>query len=79
LSAGGIPKANQIIGAILNQVEIEGDNFADHPAESIEIGGFPLSKMFALFVGKILFLVFGGIVNAVPELLGEEWSELAPP
>jgi hypothetical protein len=71
--------ADDVIGFVFDQIEIEADDFADHSAKALHVGGLPFAEMRGFFVSEIFLLVLGGIVHAMAQLLAKERGELAAP
>ena len=64
---------------MLDEVEIEGDDFADDAAVAVEILRLPAAEIGGFVVGEIFLFVFGGVVDAMAELVAKVWSEFAAP
>src|ERR1700690_3066863 len=79
LSFRGSPITNQVIRFVLDQVEIERDDLANHATKTVEVRRLPFAKVQGFVVREIFFLVLGRIVNAVAQLVSQERRKLLPP
>jgi len=79
LLGGGVPVADEVVGLVLDQVKIRGDDFADRAAEALEISRLPVREICDLLSGEALPRLLGGIVDALAELVAKKRHQLAPP
>src|ERR1700722_12486846 len=75
----GIPGANQIIGLIFDEVQIEGDDLAYYAPETVEGGRFPLAEIRDFFRGDVFLFICGRVVDTMSEIFSHERAELATP
>src|SRR5215470_2606230 len=73
-----VPIADNGVGAVLDQVKIVGDDLLHGAAEAIEVCLLPGAELARLGFSQVLQLVFGGIVNLVPQLLERRGDSQTP-
>src|SRR5258708_36242123 len=71
--------ANQVVGFVFYQVEIEVNDLAHGAPKSLHICSLPTTEMLHFVVGQILLLILGRIVYTVFEVFPQERRELAAP
>src|SRR5580704_13810622 len=74
-----IPKTDQVISLVLDEIQIERDDFAYYAAKTFQVRRLPLAKMRNLFLAQVFLFIFRGIINAMPQLLTQKWRQLATP
>jgi hypothetical protein len=70
---------NNVIGLVLHDIQIVLNDLADHTAESFDVLFFPLPELPGLFIGEIFLFVFGGIVNAMPQIIVQKRRKFSTP
>src|SRR5580692_6225120 len=74
-----IPKTDQVISLVLDEIQIERDDFAYYAAKTFQVRRLPLAKMRNLFLAQVFLFIFGGIINAMPQLLTQKRRQFAAP
>src|SRR5579859_1850212 len=73
-----IPITDNRVSPVLDQIEVPGDDLPHRPAKTLEIGMLPRAKLAHLGFRQVLELVFGGIIDLMPQL-AQSRSDLQAP
>src|ERR1041385_528924 len=73
-----VPVADNRVTLVFDQVKIVGNDLLDGPAESVEVSGFPSTKLAGFSCSQVFHLVLGRIVYFVTQGFEHRSDQCAP-